>query len=70
MCELNKIYEIRTSRGISLRGLEKLSGVSYPTLQRIENGMHVNHLNMLKICKGFNLEVHEVFNLDWRTINL
>jgi transcriptional regulator with XRE-family HTH domain len=68
---LNNIYEIRQELGISLRKLEKLSGVDYSSINLIENGIvYPTQINMLKISRGLNKETHEVFDLTWRGKNL
>jgi DNA-binding XRE family transcriptional regulator len=68
--KLNNIQELRWERNISLRELSKLSGVSHTEIDMIENGeRHPNHLIMLKICRGFNMDFDEVFFTDWREID-
>jgi transcriptional regulator with XRE-family HTH domain len=67
---LNNIQKLRWERNITLRELSKLSGVSHTEIDMIENGKrYPNQLILLKISKGLNLAVNEVFNLDWREID-
>jgi DNA-binding XRE family transcriptional regulator len=68
---LNNVQAIRWERNLSLRELSALSGVSHTEIDLIENGRrHPNHLLILRICKAFDLEVHEVFNMNWRELDL
>jgi transcriptional regulator with XRE-family HTH domain len=67
---LNRLYEIRCNLRLSLRDLSSLTGISYVTLDRIENGFSIpNQLKMLRIARGLKMEVDEIFNLEWRDLN-
>ena len=66
MTKLNNIKQIRWKNNITLRQLEKLSGVNYTTINNIENGLEIpTQIVMLKISRGLNMKTHHVFELDW-----
>lgn len=72
MKPLNNIQKIRWERNISLRELSKLSGVSHTEISMLENGIRNNpsQITMMKISKGLNMKVFEVFHLDYINIDL
>lgn len=64
---LNRIKEIRFERELSLRELERCSGVNYTTISKVENGYESpTQITMIAIARGLDMAVNEVFNLDWR----
>ena len=66
MKKLNNIKQIRWDNNITLRQLEKLSGVDFTTINNIENGYEIpTQIVMLKICRGLNMKTSSVFELDW-----
>ena len=62
----NNIKQIRWEKGLSLRQLEKLSGVDHSTIGKIENEeVSPTQDIMIAISKGLNKRTTDVFNLDW-----
>lgn len=60
-----RLYEIRTERGMSLRELEQLSGVSKATINRIENQMY--NPTVYTICllaDALNVAPEELFYIE------
>lgn len=67
MQPLNKIKEIRWGRGWSVNDVAQLSGLSNAEINKVENGQTCpTQLSMMKISKALDLEVQEVFDLNWR----
>ena len=68
---LNNIQQIRWERNMSLRELSKLSGVSYTTIDMIENESYSNPTleTALRISKGLKKPIYEVFDLDWENMD-
>ncbi len=67
MTELNKIKKIREQKGLTLRDLERITGIDHSTISRIENGYSLpSQTTMLLIARGLKMDVNEVFYLDWR----
>ncbi len=68
---MEQLVKIRTSKGLSQRGLASLAGISYKTLQLIESGGHDPKISTLEaIAKSLGLParlvhkaVHGVFSL-------
>lgn len=59
-----KIWELRTSKGYSLRQLEQLSGVSKTEINDIENGKTNPTIETLKlIAKALEVELTELIVL-------
>ena len=59
---INKLNAIRQERNLSLRELEKISGISRTQLNRIENGQSDPTLKtMCRIAKALNMKIEEVF---------
>lgn len=57
-----KLYEIRTQKGLSLRELEELSGISKATINRIESQEY--NPTVLTICilaDALNVSPYELF---------
>lgn len=71
MVVLNNIYAIRTQQQLSLRELSKLSGVSYVTINKIENGLcSPSQLTMLLLSRALGVPTQLVFHLDYTKIDL
>lgn len=61
----SKLTQIRTSRGISQRRLEQLSGVHQQTISRIEQGYPLNKLSTAqKLAKALNCEPSDLIDVD------
>lgn len=59
-----KIWELRTSKGYSLRQLEQLSGVSKTEINDIENGKtNPTMETLILIAKALNVELTELIDL-------
>ena len=71
MSALNRIAEIREEKGLSLRDLEKLSGVDHSTISLVENGLRspTQH-TILLISKALECDTGDVFYLNWRKLNI
>lgn len=62
---VSKLAKIRTSRGISQRRLEELSGVHQQTISRIEKGSPLNRLSTAqKLAKALDCEPSELIDVD------
>ena len=58
---LNNLKKLRKQRGISLRELEKLVGISATYLSYIENGKNALSMeNFLKICDALCIEPNKL----------
>ena len=64
-----KIKRARDSENLSQRKLGRLCGVSYQTINRIENGYasNVTILTLHKICETLDLDIKEVLNIGNKT---
>ena len=63
----NQLQEIMDEREISYRQLSRKTGISRSTLQRIANfNQSPTQDTMIAIARGLNMDVDEVFNLNWR----
>ena len=63
----NQLQEIMDEREISYRQLSRKTGISRSTLQRIANFYQSpTQDTMIAIARGLNMDVDEVFNLNWR----
>lgn len=60
------IYNLRTKKGLSLRKLSKLSGVSYSYLNKLENnnGKRPSIAICRKVAKALGVSVYDVFNFE------
>lgn len=68
---LNNIKELRKECGLSQYQLSKLAGLSPSTISDIENGKQIpSQISMLLISKALELEVTEVFNLDYKHLTI
>lgn len=58
-----KIYERRVEQNISLRNLSRLSGVSFPSINKIENGKQSPTLATLElIAAALHCKVSDLFD--------
>ena len=67
---MNKLNEFRTEKGLSLRELEALSGISFSTLSALETGrrkMNANHARSLSVV--FDTPPEEIIGDDNYEIN-
>jgi transcriptional regulator with XRE-family HTH domain len=59
---LNHVKKIRKERGLSLRDLERISGVGHSTISKVENGMvYPNQLTIIQISTALKMEAQELF---------
>lgn len=67
---LNNLGKIRGELKMSLRKLERLSGIDYSTINKIENGLEIpNQITILRISRALKLKTHEVFHLNWEDMD-
>jgi transcriptional regulator with XRE-family HTH domain len=60
-----RLYEWRGKRGLSLRQLAKLAGVSFVTLYRIEAGKLSPTVAMLeKLAEALNINIRDFFPVE------
>lgn len=60
------IKEIRKSKGITLRELEKKTGISNGYLSEIENGRKIpNYLKALIIAKALKVDLNDIYKIIW-----
>jgi transcriptional regulator with XRE-family HTH domain len=58
-----KTYDIRLQRGLSVRELSKLSGVSKSTINRIENNeCNPTLYTICKLAAALNIEPHTLYD--------
>ena len=59
---IDKIVEIRKSKGMSRYRLAQLTGISESTLLRYENGdiKKASFENIMKICKVLEIDIKEI----------
>ncbi len=59
---IEKIVEIRKSKGMSRYRLSQLTGISESTLLRYENGdiKKASFENIMKICKVLEIDIKEI----------
>jgi transcriptional regulator with XRE-family HTH domain len=68
---LNRIYAIRMENDITLQRLSDLSGISIGAISDIESGREMpTHWTMLKICGGLGMLLEEVFENDYKNVNI
>jgi Predicted transcriptional regulators len=61
------LWEIRTSKGLTLMELEKITGVKKSTLNNIENEKTSPNLNQLEaIAKGLNVRISHLFESEYK----
>lgn len=71
MQKLNRLQEIRWERNLTTEELAKLCGVSHSTISNLESQNHQpTQLTMVKIAKGLQMPVKEIFNLDYNSLDL
>ncbi len=59
-----KVYEKRDEKGLTLRELSDISGISKSEINRIENQKsHPTLYTLLKIAKSLDCDVTELFSL-------
>lgn len=64
---LNNVRSIRINKGLSIRDLAKKAKVNKNTVDKVEKGLSIpNHYTILKISRALDMEVHEVFDMNWR----
>lgn len=67
MNELNKLQQILYQDNISYRKLSRMSGVSKSAINRIANfEVDPKQTTMISIARALNMNVVDIFNLDWR----
>lgn len=60
------LKEFRKKRNISIRQLEKITGIPRGRLSIIENNKANPTLDtMLQICTGLNISIYEIIKTDW-----
>lgn len=60
-----RLYEIRTERKLTIRGLEQLTGVSKSTISRIEQqDMNPSVLTICQIADALNISPYELFYIE------
>lgn len=60
-------WQARTKRGLSLRQLETLTGISRTTLNNIENGLVSPTLQELEtIARALDMKISELYNSDYK----
>ena len=67
MFETNFLSQILYKRQMSYRDLSKLSGISKSAIEKIvREEADPRQSTMISIARALNMEVADVFNLDWR----
>lgn len=62
-----KVWQIRKAKGITLKQLEKLSGIGKTTINNIENGVtSPTLLQMEKIARAMNVRITDLFDSDYK----
>lgn len=62
-----KLWEIRSKNNITLRELEKKSGISKTTLNDIENGRTAPTIQTLeKIAESIDCKINDLFESDYK----
>lgn len=62
-----KIWEIRTEKSISLKELERRTGISKSALNNYENGKRSPNLNQLElIAKALNTSISNLYESDYK----
>jgi len=60
---MKKLRKLRLERGLSLRDLEKLSGVAYSGICRMENGEYLPNIKtLLKLARALNVRVEDLID--------
>ena len=59
-----KIRELRKGKGLTIKDLAKLSGITEPTITNIELGKHKPRLPVLqKLCVALDCDFDELYDL-------
>lgn len=62
-----KVWQIRKEKGITLKQLEKLSGIGKTTINNIENGAtSPTLLQMEKIARAMEVRITDLFDSDYK----
>jgi transcriptional regulator with XRE-family HTH domain len=65
---LNRIKDIRKEKKLTLRELERLSGVDYSAIQKIERGHHIpSQISIIKLSHALKMDVTEVFDFTYHS---
>lgn len=60
-------WQARTKRGLTLKQLEALTGISKTTLNTIENGLTSPTLRQLEeIAKALNVKIGELYDSEYK----
>jgi DNA-binding XRE family transcriptional regulator len=57
---LHKVKEVREETGVSRNSLHKLTGISYKTLWKVENGGDLRIGTLRKIAKALHVDVRDL----------
>ena len=67
MHEENMLFQILYEKELTYKELSSLSGISESTLNRIANyATDPKQSTMIAIARALNMDVTDIFNLDWR----
>lgn len=67
MYEENMLFQILYEKNMTYKELSEISGISVSSLNRIANYYaDPKQSTMIAIARALNMEVVDVFNLDWR----
>lgn len=62
-----KIWEIRSNKGLSLRQLERMSGISKTTLNDLEDEKRSPTLDQLeKIAIALNVKISDLYDSEYK----
>ena len=62
-----KIWETRSNKGLSLRQLERMSGISKTTLNDLEDEKRSPTLNQLeKIAIALNVKISDLYDSEYK----
>ena len=64
MCENFKL--LRAEKGLSVKELSKLSGVSKYMIKKLETGImpkYITVTHVFKLCNFFGIKIHKIFSL-------
>jgi transcriptional regulator with XRE-family HTH domain len=60
---MKRLRELRRQHHLTLEALEKLSGVDYSSISRLENGEYLPKLEtLLKLAKALNVSVEDLID--------
>lgn len=64
------LWEVRTEKGISLRQLERMTGISKNTINNIENGIGSPNLDKLeRLAKALKVGIVDLFDSEYKYVN-